>query len=811
MAGIREKEVENWVIREYFSDYDWTKTVGDIDLTVCSQPILGSHQITFLWAEAKQGRNKDIYESLIQLILTIGKANTYERVLPPYYLGAFDAEKIAFVEYSNFLHVFSKTDFNWNVVPSDHGTKEFRELYELLHEDLKREVIIFKYEFDGPMLKRWIRKNFKEGRNFIAKIPVNKNNFTFVYYDWVNSVKPSIAFDWGRYANKGVLDCDFFLADLMSVDDMSLRDRLKVVLEKTKYKVLQNVEGDELFQEIVFNDGMTAYRQFWNRYQRPPKPVYQRYILDRHDLLVPQFIRERKGSYYTPEKWVRKAQEYLEKTLGENWQDEYYVWDCSAGSGNLLRGLTNKYNIFASTLDDSDVKVMHNAIDEGRLNLVKQNVFQFDFLNDRFDKCPESLRKILNDPEKRSRLVLFNNPPYRDQTKDQGEALPSRIKDDYLSILGTASRELYAQFLIRFYKEIPGAYIAIFSKLKLFQGSDFKKVRQHFKAKLLSMFIVPGKTFDNIDGNFPIGFQIWDTKRPEEFKSFEADAYSKDGIFLVTKTVYAPPSSNDYISYWVTSFKSKGNEKVIGWMEGATRNDFQNVRYIHVSNDKSASNTQPRGVYITESNLIENAISFAVREVIPQDWLNDRDQFMVPKGGWQADIEFHGDCLLYLLFHGQNRISSSLGINHWIPFYETEVDSPGTFDSRFMADYIHGKYTRKPLAVKNGTLFDEVEAEEASRKVLFDSLSREAKAVYEEGRELWRYYMTKPHVNPNASLYDIRDYFQGKRTTQTGKVMMSSSSDDPIYTQILERLKEAIRVLGHKIEPKVFEYGFLYD
>lgn len=805
----REEEIKTKICREYFSDYEW-KIIGNIDLTIASRTVFGT-PTTFLWAETKRGTSHSIYESLIQLILTVGKARTYEKEMPPYYLGAADAEKIAFVEFSEVMHIFTKTDFNWNVTPSDHSTKEFKELYALLSEDLKTKVLIFKFAFDEPILKRWIRKNFKEGRKFTAKIPVNKNNFTFVYYDWVKSVKPSIIFDWTRYANKGVLDCDFFLADLMSVDDISLRERLKVVLEKTKYKVLQNIDGDDLFQEIDFNDGMAAYRLFWNRYERPPKPVYQRYILDRHDLLVPQFIREKKGSYYTPEIWARKAQEYLEKTLGENWQDEYYVWDCSAGSGNLLRGLTNKYNIFASTLDDSDVKVMHDAIDDGRLNLVKNNVFQFDFLNDTFDKCPDSLRKILNDPEKRKHLVLFNNPPYRDQTKDQGEPLPSRIRDEYLSILGTASRELYAQFLIRFYKEIPGSQIAIFSKLKLFQGSDFGKVRQIFKAKLLSMFVVPGKTFDNIDGNFPIGFQIWDTSRPEEFRTFETDAFSKDGAYLGTKTIYLPPSSKEYISNWVVSFKPRAEEKVIGWMEGATRNDFQNVRYIHISNVKSASNSQPRGVYISESNIIENAISFAVREVIPQDWLNDRDQFLVPKDGWQSDIEFQSDCLIYMLFHSQNRISCTLGVNHWIPFYEREVNSPGTFDSRFMADYIHGRYEHRPLAVKGDTLFDEIEAEEASKKIIIESLSAEARTVYEIGKELWKYYMSKPDVEPNASLYDIKGYFQGQKTTKGGKEMMNSYSTDTIYTEILERLKDSLRVLGRKIEPKVFEYGFLYD
>ena len=45
-------------------------------------------------------------------------------------------------------------------------------------------------------------------------------------------------------------------------------------------------------------------------------------------LLVPQDIRERKGSFFTPQIWVEKSQSYLSCVLGEAWQEEYYIWDC---------------------------------------------------------------------------------------------------------------------------------------------------------------------------------------------------------------------------------------------------------------------------------------------------------------------------------------------------------------------------------------------------------------------------------------------------------------------------------------------------
>lgn len=824
MKNIQEEETKNKIRKEYFAEFDWTRQIGKIDFTISSEPRIGEPQVNYLWVETKQGTRKDIYESFIQLILTIGKSRIYEQEMPPYFLGAADAEKIAFVEYNKVMHIFAKTDFNWNVTPSDHKTKEFTELYKLLKDDLANDIVLFKYVYDDKLIRSFIRKNFKEGRTGVRKQEVGKNNFTFVYYDWVKTVKDTIAVDWQLMQRAGVLDCDFFLADLMSKDGMTIKDKLKVVLEKTKYKVLVKVDVGGIFgdayQEFQFKDGQKAYNQFWNRYERPPKTIYQRHILERRDLLVPQDIREIKGSYYTPERWVRLSQEYLAKALGEDWQDEYYVWDCAAGSGNLLRGLTNRYNVYASTLDDSDVKVMHDAIDGGRLNLVKNNVFQFDFLNDGYiekdgqiisdlqncEKIPESLRNILLDSEKRSKLVIYINPPYKEIA---GKAVGVNLNcahDIYADKLAVANRELFAQFMMRIYFEIPSSTLAVFSTLKTLQGSNFSGFREHFLAQLRSLFVVPADTFDNVDGDFPIGFQIWDSKAVEKFSSIFADVYDRQGSFYCTKAVYLP-EKKDYFSNWIISHKQIEGIR-LGWFDRCTYNDFQNQRLLNIQNDKPVNNTQPRGAYIYDSNLVPYCVAFAVRLAISADWLNDRDQFMVPKSSWEADAVFQIDCLIYTLFHGQNRITSSLGINHWIPFREKEVNSPAPFNSRFMAEFLDGKYQRKVSGAMDN-LFEQRAAEEAAVSRPLDLLSDEARALLVAGREIWRYYMSKPDICVNASFLDIRAFFQGYKITDKGKRIMNTTSEDETYMALLKNLREKMKALEAHIEPKIYEHGFL--
>jgi len=72
---------------------------------------------------------------------------------------------------------------------------------------------------------------------------------------------------------------------------------------------------------------------------------YWDFIIEHRHILVPQDVRERKGSFYTPSQWVDLSQQYLADAFGMDWQEEYYIWDCAAGTGNLLAGLINKHRI----------------------------------------------------------------------------------------------------------------------------------------------------------------------------------------------------------------------------------------------------------------------------------------------------------------------------------------------------------------------------------------------------------------------------------------------------------------------------------
>ncbi|MBJ2187080.1 MAG: hypothetical protein JFR41_00380 [Muribaculaceae bacterium] len=804
---IREEELKNKVAQDWFQSYDTTNILGAIDFCVALSADNNhtSEIASFLWAEAKKGEKANLDESFAQLIITIGKARTFEKYLPPMFLGAFDARNIAFIPYNSIQEIFYVNDFNWNVTPSDHSTKEFKMVLDAVQASMSHNKLQFDFCKDAKDLKKFISANFKIGKKRISKIKISKNNFVVIYQKWLKDVKPTILVDWEAARKNGVFDSDFYLADLLSTGNESIMSKLQVLLKKTHYVLGRktNELGLLTSSQAEFSDGQVAHSQFWNKYDRPPKKEYWDYIIDRKDLLVPQDIRERQGSYFTPQKWVELSQEYLAKELGEDWQDEYYIWDCAAGTGNLLNGLSNKYRIWASTLNQADVDVMHERIGNGA-NLLPDHVFQFDFLNDSFDKLPERLRQIINNEESRKKLVIYINPPYAEGDNRSGKGrsgvATSKVQSLYGSYMGYAKREMFIQFMTRIYREIPSSVLANFSTLKNLQAPKFRDFRTFFRAKLGRNFLVPADTFDNVSGQFPIGFFIYHLSQKEEFKSVITDVYNSDGTFKQRKTL-TTYDDKKVINDWVQNFidrpveQSKGSDKSIGTIIGVG-NDFQNQRTVRIENPWRQWNHQFQW-QISSNNLFISCIYYAVRTIIISNWLNDRDQFLYPDDSWIDDSTFMNDCLTYAIFKTNIKKQH---INNWIPFTEEEVGARDCFRSHFMTDFISGKIRPK----KEADLFDERVEQNAPLQ-----FSDEAKAVFDAGRELWRYYHAQPNSNPDASLYDIKLHFQGVKTLKSGKEQMKSDSGDETYTELIKRLRDKLKILATKIEPKVYEHGFL--
>lgn len=802
---IREESLKKKVGEDWFGKFDTTNVDGAIDFTVLPKQKSLYEQFPLLWAEAKTG-DYSISSMFAQLILTIGKSRIFDKTVPPAFIGVFDFKKIAFLDYVNIEDLFLMNDFNWKVTPSNHSSKEFRLIKDRIESGLDLKIYLFDFLKDEKELRFFIENNIAKGTSK-GKISINKNNFIPIYLRWLELIKPIIDVNWMELKKFNIIESDFYLADLfvddnrtVNVDDdISIRDGLFVSFQNQGYKISKS-DFKSIGDIRIGIRNLDIYTQFWKIYRRPPIKDFQDYIIERRDLLVPQDIRERKGAFFTPRIWVELSQKYIADYLGDDWQDEYYVWDCASGTGNLLAGLVNKKNIYASTLDQADINVLHERIDKGA-NLYRNQVFQFDFLNDEFipisrgGKIPDSLFDIINNTGKRKNLVIYINPPYAEADNRIGEGrkgvAESLIHKKYSKKMGYTKREMYIQFLTRIYFEIPDALIANFSTLKNLQAPRFSDFRIFFKARLEKLFLTPASTFDNVRGDFPIGFFIWNTKVEEDFKFCESDVYDKTYSYAGSKNIWSYDNVK-FINDWVKTFRNSKSESIATII--GVGSDFQNQRLVRFGEPYMKVPASNHNWQTTKENLIQTSIYYTVRKIINANWLNDRDQFLYPNDNWKTDIEFQNDCLAYTLF--SNNVSSSFGKNNWIPFTEQELNIQNRFESNFMTDFISGKVKLE----SDSNLFKSDQSSLPKRE-----FSEEAIAVFVKGREIWSYYHSKPFTNINASLYDIREHFQGRNT----KGRMNSKSNDEIYTTLITELRDKLYLLSHKIVPKIYEYGFL--
>ncbi|GAA9322831.1 hypothetical protein TH0354_14270 [Helicobacter pylori] len=279
--------------------------------------------------------------------------------------------------------------------------------------------------------------------------------------------------------------------------------------------------------------------------------------------------------------------------------------------------------------------------------------------------------------------------------------------------------------------------------------------------------------------------------------------FDSSGEFLGYKTFFADDENLKSIIPFLRPFYDKKNE-ILGYMR-LVGSDFQSNasifynQYLNDNDIKKHMYTQ-----ITIYNILEMAIYFSIRHCIKATWQNDRDQFYAPyDDAFQDDSEFKGNCLIFMLFHTQNRITTTQGTNHFIPFSETEVNAKERYSSHALLDFLKGRIKKE-----GDSLF--LNAKKENKPLEF---SQSASRVLDTGREIYRHYhkqdFTNPHYNANASLYDIKEFFQGRNAQ--GKLNLPAKAKDEHYKQLYANLQDALKDLAKEIQPKVYEYGFLRE
>ena len=566
------------------------------------------------------------------------------------------------------------------------------------------------------------------------------------------------------------------------------------------------------------------YDKFWGIWDRPPLMKDYMQMLSHVDRLKVMHLRRREGVFYTPLQVAKLALDYLAKELGNDWQDEYYIWDPACGTGNLVYYLKRYDKCFLSTIDQAEVDyIQENGLADGA------TVFQYDYLNDDIDKLaaeedllgpgwklPEKLRTILKDcPEK---LVILMNPPYAVSTgtmvvsESKAGVANTRAKLAFGNF-GRAGAELYAQFLIRTEVHAP-ACVGVFSTLKLTNADDFLPIRDFFYFYLKDGFIIPASIFSGVKGKFPIAFQVYPSCRREPIErsvfTRALDVIQEDALGnleVIGKKMVGPATRyliNGYCqrpratelavplsSAINISLPKSVRCDTLAW--GSLGYLLSNASDVQHSMQLVALLSSPicggHGFSVTPDNFWEAMQIFAVRKVVKATWLNDRDQFTVPHT--EVPEEFKKDCLVYTLFHGSNQTSALKDVeykdkvwqirNNFFPYH------PETFLSRVQHPVFYRQLERAdPMFVYQH----------------LTNLSSEAEQVLRIAEQLYIRFFE------NLNLLDLAkwkiDYWDSGWYQIRNALVQAKLTD-------LKELKEAYSTLADKIRPKVYEYGFLIE
>ena len=773
-----------------------------------------------VWFEAKFGSKKSLYEMFTQLLFYINKAQKDGEEIPPF-LCVVDSVKAAIMKTEVALPLLQNKDIKikWGKSASDVTP----DALDAVSQYIGTHFVSFNIETHEEEFISTLQNAIKNGE--IIRTQITPDNLKQVFDKWVKMVGCEIV---------GASPEDYavlFFADIMSDGTTSTHDDLPAeLLHKGKKPIfLMNGKTYPLGSE----DG---YRQFWAIYHRPPKEEHRTYLLERRDSLIPVDEQKFKGAFYTPLHVVDKAYDLLEKTLGANWQKDYYVWDMCCGVGNLESKHSNHRHLFMSTLDQEDVDIMRAA-----KICVAAERFQYDYLNDDItddgeidynitNKIPESLRKVINDAnEGKKKLLVLINPPYAEvgcakKDSNREELAKTGVNKTRFGKLGMkdfgkASNELFTQFVARVAKEIPMATLAMFSTLKYVNAQTQEIFRKKWQAKFLNGFVVHSKAFDGLNGNFPIGFCIWKTDNRQtsmgchserneaqsKILEISCEVLGKDAQPIGEKKFYNLPTEN-YLTNWINRPSANRTEIIplknavspasrtkdlrckfwsnaaVGYMR-ASSNDMQQANDTALF---SSGYSGGHGLYVTEDNLWQAAIVYTVRKIIDHTWLNDRDQFLQPN--CELPEEFKNDCLVWMLFNGSNLTASANDlewndkkwniVNHFIPFTEEEVGASDKFESDFMVRYMEGK-----------------------------DFSDEAKAVLAEGRKIWQAYFAQDFN------HKIRDEFKLNRPDvgwyQIRMALKAQNESSAARPTNFAAFEAAYKALTEKLRPKVYEYGFL--
>ena len=441
------------------------------------------------------------------------------------------------------------------------------------------------------------------------------------------------------------------------------------------YSVMLNNHTKQLFtgmfKEPLSVSNVESYISFITEFSRTYTPKQKHIFTAILDRLIEDTTRRKQGEFFTQTIWANKGHEYIMSVYGEDWKEKYIVWDPAWGTGNLTRDHKFK-ELYVSTLNQSDIDTANQM--GYNPEAVK---FQYDFLNDDYDKLPEGLKTAIENGKK---IIVLMNPPYGTARTDKN------ISDSKTSIgktminsqmlnekLGESSKQLYSQFLFRVIKNFKIKNVAMFSPSLFLTTKSYVGFRETiFKdINVVSGFIMNAKEFDGTS-EWPILFSIM--KNDEVKINFDLLQNKElDIVKIGEKTLMY--LSKERGCDWVKQHNSKiktvvpnlsstlqvkdtkklGVEGMICVLNNGTNRIEKNEKECAFLSSMYSGNI---GVPVTFNNFLKSTALFASRKSIKPTWQNMKDEYYVPNENHENYNNFKLDSIVYSIFNNRSYQSS---------------------------------------------------------------------------------------------------------------------------------------------------------
>ena len=541
---------------------------------------------------------------------------------------------------------------------------------------------------------------------------------------------------------------------------------------------------------------------------------------ENYDRFIDDKERRNKGQFYTPKLFADYAHKMISEVLGDNWKDEYVVWDNCCGTKNLTRDYRFK-ELYCSTLEKTELDI------SAQFNTEAVS-FQFDFLNEPIagresltgvydDKLPKGLKDALleNKP-----IVFFINPPYVRANKISGTSagVSDTLVKKQMQKEKIEGSELIKQFLWRIVDikrkfNLTNLYIACFTKPTWLIKQNSENLRKLFlnNFEYQKGVLFKASEFADVSSAWGITFNIWKSGNIKERNNFTHQLIENNNgeIKIIGDKLLCNfdgqniKTTTEFISEKLVG--KKHAEKIvyckdIKKFEFAV--DYANIYDEYIStilcsgNDVQANNfTCIRNVFpksgggimqLTKKNIFESCIVHSIKTLITTNWVIDKDMYNM---NVNIPISFRNDAFVYSIF-GNYCCSVKIGNdqlkNEFFWMSKSEIES---------------------LALKYDNDYCFNDAHSSSERFVYTklqdiSLSPEAQDVMDIANDIvrktfkYRTQFNKEHPEYQINNWDC-GFYQIKKLCKE------------YMPELLKEFKEVYKALADKMRPMVYELGFL--